>query len=194
MKKAISITLLFMAFASYSQNYKADTLNVSDLSVRCTEFKNYNAIQYFVLDNGFIIYEGLKVRVTEPATSRFEFQTLLRGNITTAAALGSDANLHRNFAGKEYVVKKIFVTHSGMTRESALRVGVNIGVEGGNGAAASSQDLISSINTGELEIIGLLTREQAISKMLETKELYDAGFLTEEEFEAKKAELRKFVK
>jgi len=54
--------------------------------------------------------------------------------------------------------------------------------------------LISSLNTGELEVIGLLTRQQAISKMLETKELFEAGFLTEEEYEAKKAELRKFVK
>ena len=74
-----------------------------------------------------------------------------------------------------------------MTRKSALRVSVNIGAEGGNGAAASSQDWISSLNTGELEVIGLLTRQQAISKMLETKELFEAGFLTEEEYEAKKA-------
>ena len=194
MKKVFSITLLFLAFASYSQNYKADTLSVSDLSDRCTEFNNYNSIQYFVLDNGFVIYEGLKVRVTEPATSRYEFSTLLRGNITTAALLGTDANLHRNFSGTEYVIKKIFVSHSGLSRKSSLRVGVNIGAEGGNGAAASSQDLMASLTTGELEIIGLLTREQAISKMLETKELYEAGFLTEEEYEAKKVELRKFVK
>lgn len=194
MKNIYFTTLLFLSFTSYSQNYKADTLSVSDLTDRCTEFKNYNAIQHFVLDNGFVVSEGLKVRVTEPATSRYEFQTLLRGNITTAALLGADANLHRNFSGKEYVIKKIFVTHSGMSKKSVLRVGINIGAEGGNGAAASSQDLISSLNTGELEIIGLLTREQAISKMLETKELYEAGFLTEEEFEAKKAELRKFVK
>lgn len=193
MKKITFLLILFFSLSAIAQEYSADTLRVNDLTERCTEFKNYNKIQCFVMDNGFAITEGMRVKIGTPATSRMEFQTLMRGNITTAALIG-DPNLHRNFVGTEYVIRKVFVVHSGFGKKSALRVGINMGVDGGKGAAASSMDLLASLETGELEILGMLTKEQAIKKMLEVKELYDAGFLTDEEFEAKKAELIKFVK
>lgn len=189
----ILFVALLQGAALNAQDYQADTLRIPDLTERSSEFKNYSKIRFFELDNGFVIGEGTKVIVTEPAVSNFEFQTLYRGNITTSVLLGG-AKLHRNFSGKEYIVTRIFVAHNGISKHSELGVGINLGIEGGKGAIASSEDLLASLETGELKIVGMLTREQAISKMLETKELYEAGFLTEEEFEVKKAELRKFVK
>lgn len=213
--KTVFTTILFSvyltAFAQDSQVLGRITESQAENLEFASQYANYTDFTEIELNDGNIISIGDTVKIGTPATSnqritsssmgvrsQSTFTTLQFGSPINgafiAALTGDDGALLSSWAASEMVVERVLVSHTKLSRNSTLNVGLVVKEMNGP-RRVYAYNASRSISLGELELLKrLMTREEAIAKLKESKDLLDLGLLSQEEYDALKEELGKIIK
>jgi len=215
--KLVGTTFLFSTFLCsnilVAQNTRIDTMTfplAGDLSFTKT-IANYTSFQHVKLQDGNIISAGDSILIGIPASTETRisgtggglktsatFNSLFFGSPVNGAILagltGDDGRLLGSWAKSIMVVEKVMVTHTKLSRNSPLNVGLVL-IEPGGTRHVHTYNLTQSLSLGELDLLNRkMTRAEAIAKLKEAKDLMDLGMLTQEEYQSLMEELAPIIK
>jgi len=173
MKQFLSILFLFLSFAMAAQS-------AWNSEMVATATSNVNGITEYVASDGSVWKVGQRVTFGN-ATGARVFNYISMGDGVMSVPQAAPAG----WGGKEAEIKKIRVSGS-------KRLGWTLWVTCKGPMQPFNIDIEKAIEVGEVVTDGY-TSDKALEELKKAKDKLDLGLITLEEFEARKAELSKYI-
>ena len=174
MKKLIMIAFFTISLSGYTQEINFN--NLATISGR-GEYTSY------VSKDGSIYKIGDKIKIGVPSSNKtFAFISQGDGMLIPITALEASAS------GNDTEIKKIYVVGSKRSGYS-----VSFRTKGISGLSNYSVSIENAIDNKEVKSFGM-TSDDALAELKKSKDKLDLGLFTQEQYEAKKAELVKYIK
>lgn len=151
-----------------------------------------NKIESYTASDNITYHIGDTIKLGTGSDNKGNFKYLQMGGFyNTMAAMNGDyqdvaSSVGRNYSGLNVVIKKI--------KEQKFKGGTKvIFVVGGGNLTNYNLMIEEALKTGEVASTGM-SSDEALTQLKKEKDKFDLGLITSEEYEAKKQELKQFIK
>ena len=181
MRKLVLSTVLLFGLVGFSQEAVKTTF---DEITSAKERPSYNGdITEYVAKDGSVYKIGDKITIGVPSSNKtFAFLTSGDGLMTPFVPL------EIGVSGQKTEIMKFRIAG---TRRAGFTISIK--AKSSTGMGNYNVDFENAILNGEIKSFGM-TSDEALGELKKSKDKLDLGLISKEEYEAKKAELVKFIK